>query len=154
MATRGFEWAYNLDGSSDPPVTRDFVLSTAAKHVPGDLMTIEASDGDVTQVTNSTKEVTGVCQELVAAAAITAGTTKAKLAIITRNQVWRCSTDASTAATAIPGSVKTWDTADCNTIDADDVTNGSMIVVDTSTLDDDGYVLGYVVFADTTFGNL
>jgi hypothetical protein len=96
--------------------------------------------------------VTGVIQEEFAAAAITAGTTKAKLAIITRNQVWRCSMDAA-STTMVAGYDKTVDTTDCNTIDADDPTNGRMILVDASTLDDDGYVLAYVVFSDTTFGN-
>ena len=151
MASRGFEFAYMLDGSNATPVIRDFILSTAAAHKVGDLMTV-ASDGDVTQVTGTTTEVIGVMQEAVAAAAITAGTTKAKMAIITRNQVWRCSMDAATT-TGVVGYTKTLDTADANTIDADDITNGSMIPVDTSTLDDDGNVMGYVVFADTTFGN-
>jgi hypothetical protein len=90
MATRGFEFAYMLDGSSATPVIRDFILSTAAAHKKGDLMTV-ASDGDVTQATAGAGEVIGVMQEAVAAADITAGTTTAKMAIITRNQVWRCS---------------------------------------------------------------
>ena len=152
MASRGFEFAYMLDGSNATPVIRDFTLGVAADHKVGDLMLIQ-SDGYADQVTGTTTEVTAVMMEAVAAADITAGTTKAKMAIITRNQVWRCSTDATTAATALVGTVKTWDTVDCNTIDADDVTNGGMIVVDTSELDDEGNVLGYVVFADTTFGN-
>jgi hypothetical protein len=150
MATRGFEFAYMLDGSGATPVIRDFILSTAAAHKIGDLMTVE-SDGDVTQVTGTTTEVIGVTQEAVAAADITAGTTLAKMAIITRNQVWRCSMDA-TSTLAKKGYTKTIDTADANTIDADDLTNGSMILVDTGT-DDDGNVLAYVVFADTSFGN-
>ena len=152
MATKGFEFSYQLDGSSATPLIRDFVLGAAAAHKVGDLMKIQ-TDGYADQVTGSTTEVSGVMMEAVAAADITAGTTKAKMAIITRNQVWRCSTDATTAATALVGTIKTWDTVDCNTIDADDVTNGAMIVVDTSELDDDGNVLGYVIFADTTFGN-
>lgn len=152
MATRGFEFAYMLDGSNATPVIRDFTLGAAAAHLVGDLMLVQ-SDGYIDAVTGSTTEVTCVMQEAVAAADITAGTTTAKAAIVTRNQVWRCSTDASTAATALIGTVKTWDTVDKNTIDADDVSNGGMIVVDTSTLDDDGNVIGYVVFADTTFGN-
>jgi len=156
MATRGFEFAYMLDGSNATPVIRDFILGVAAAHKVGDLMKVQ-TDGFIDQVTGTTTEVTCVMQEAVAAADITAGTTKAKAAIITRNQVWRCSTDATSAATALIGTVKTWDTADCNTIDADDVTNGAMVVVEGSPapadLDDDGYVIGYVCFADTTFGN-
>ncbi len=151
MATRGFEFAYMLDGSMATPVIRDFTLGVAAAHKAGDLMLMK-SDGYVDQVTGTTTEVTGVMQETVAAADITAGTTKAKVAIITRDQVWRCSMDAATTS-AVVGYTKTLDTADCNTIDADDLTNGAMIPVDVSDTDDEGNVLGYVVFADTTFGN-
>ncbi len=150
MATRGFEFAYMLDGSNATPVIRDFILGAAAAHKVGDLMLMK-SDGYVDQVTGTTTEVTGVMQEAVAAADITAGTTKAKMAIITRDQVWRCSMDAASTA-AVVGYTKTLDTADCNTVDADDLTNGSMILVDTDT-DDEGNVLAYVVFADTSFGN-
>jgi len=92
-------------------------------------------------------------QENVPAASITAGTTTGKAAIITRNQVWRCSMDASTAATALVGYTKLLDTVDKNTVDADDITNGAMILVDKSETDDDGNLIAYVVFSDTTFGN-
>lgn len=159
MATRGFEFAYNLNGSNSGPVIRDFVLGAAAAHLVGDLMLVQA-DGFIDAVTGSTTEVTCVMQEAVAAADITAGTTKAKAAILTSTQVWRCSTDAATAATALVGTVKTWDTVDKNTIDADDVTNGAMVVAPDplngetpATLDDDGNVIGYVVFSDNSFGN-
>ncbi len=151
MSSRGFEFVGMLDGGSQTPVTRDFILSTAAAHNVGDLMVI-ASDGDVTQATSTTAEVVGVMQERVAAAAITAGTTQAKLAIITREQIWRCSMDAATTAFVV-GTTKTIDTADCNTISATDSTGGRMCLLDASGLDDDGYVLAYVVFLDTTFGN-
>lgn len=151
MASRGFEFDSMLDGSDATPVIRDFTAGAAAAHHIGDLVLMQ-SDGYVDQVTGTTTEVTGVVQEEMAAASITAGTTKIKLAIITRNQVWRCSMDAATT-TAVVGYTKTLDTADCNTIDADDITNGRMIPVDTSELDDDGYVLARVVFSDTTFGN-
>lgn len=152
MASIGFEFAYMLDGSNATPLIRDVTLGVAAAHLIGDLMKVQ-TDGFVDAVAGSIDEVTCVMMEAVAAADITAGTTKAKAAIITPNQVWRCSTDATSAATALFGTIKTWDTVDKNTIDADDVTNGSMIVVDTSTLDDEGNVMGYVVFSDTTFGN-
>ena len=151
MATRGFEFAYMLDGSHGTPVIRDFIMSTAAAHKVGDLLTIE-TDGDLTQETGSVGEATAICMEAATAAQITAGTTKLKCAILTRNQVWRCSMDASTS-TAVQGYTKTLDVADTNTIDADDPDNGSMILLDKSLLDDDSYVLAYVVFADTTFGN-
>jgi len=154
MATRGFEFAYMLDGSNAVPVVRDFTLGVAADHLVGDLMLVQ-SDGFIDAVTGTTTEVTCVIMEQVLTADVTAETTVAKCAVLTRNQVWKCSTDASTAATAIVGYIKKWDTVDKNTIDADDVTNGGMIPVevDTTKLDDDGNLVGYVAFADTSFGN-
>ena len=151
MATQGFEFAYMLDGSNATPVIRDFTLGASAAHLVGDLMLIQ-SDGYADAVTGTTTEVTGVMQENIAASAITAGTTKGKLAIITHNQVWRCSSDASTATTAIVGYIKTLDTADKNTIDADDITNGAMCLVDKSETDSDGNLIMYVTFKSTTFG--
>ena len=70
MATRGFEFAYMLDGSKSTPVIRDFTLGAAAAHKVGDLMLMQ-SDGYIDQVTGTTTEVTCVMQEAVAAAAIT-----------------------------------------------------------------------------------
>lgn len=148
MATRGFEFAYMLDGSGATPVIRDFTLGTTTAAKVGDLYTIQ-SDGYIDEQTASVGEVTCILQE--SASSPTAGTTAVKAAIVTRNQVWRCSTDATTCA-AVVGNTKTQDIADQNTIDASDVTNGSMIKVDADT-DDDGNVLLYVCFADTSFGN-
>ena len=150
MATRGFEFAYNLDGSSLTPVIRDITLGVAAAHKVGDLMLIQ-SDGYADQVTSATAEVTGVMMEALAAGAITAGTTKGKMAIITRGQVWRCSMNATSTAFLV-GYTKTIDTTDANTISATDSSGGAMILYDTGT-DDEGNVLAYVVFSDTTFGN-
>jgi environmental stress-induced protein Ves len=140
-----------LDGSGATPLIQDFILSTAVAHKAGDLMVLE-TDGDLTQAATNATEVFGVMQETVAAADITAGTTKAKVAIITRNQVWRCSADASTMS-AVVGYTKTQNLVDCNTLDADVATSGSMALVAKDQLDDDGNVLAYVTFADTTFGN-
>lgn len=150
MATRGFEFAYMLDGSNATPVIRDFTLGVAALHKVGDLMLMQ-SDGYIDQVTTTVTEVTCIMQERLAAAAITAGTTKGKAAIITRNQVWRCSMDAASTAFVV-GYTKTIDTVDANTVSATDSTGGAMILVDTGT-DDEGNVVAYVVFSDTTFGN-
>lgn len=150
MATRGFEFAYNLDGSNLTPLIKDITLGVAAAHKVGDLMLIQ-SDGYADQVTSTTAEVTGVMMEALAAADITAGTTKGKMAIITRNQVWRCSMNA-TSTSFLVGYTKTIDTVDCNTVSATDSTGGAMILWDTGT-DDEGNVLAYVVFSDTTFGN-
>jgi hypothetical protein len=151
MATRGFEFAYMLDGSNATPVIRDFTLGAAAAHLVGDLMLMQ-SDGYIDAVTGTTTEVTCIMQESFAATDVTAGTTLGKAAIITRNQVWKCSMDATTTA-AVVANTKTLDTVDKNTIDADDTSNGAMILVDASGLDDEGNVLAYVCFADTSFGN-
>lgn len=150
MATRGFEFAYMLDGSNATPLVRDFVLGAAAAHKVGDLMLIQG-DGYVDKVTNTTTEVTGVIMEAIAAADVTAGTTKVKMAVITSNQVWRCSMDAATTALEI--GTKTLDTVDCNTLSATDETGGGIVIFDNTELDDEGNVLAHVVFADTSFGN-
>jgi len=151
VSSRGFEFAYMLDGSNATPLIQDFTLGAAAAHKVGDLVLMQ-SDGYVDQVTGTTTEVTGVMMEAIAAADITAGTTKGKVAIITRNQVWRCSMDAATTALVV-GYTKKCDTVDANTLDADDGTNGAAILFDASLLDDEGNVWAYVVFSDTTFGN-
>ena len=150
MASRGFEFAYCLDGSNATPVIRDFVMGETTAYAVGDVVLIQ-SDGYADKVTASVAEVTGIMMESVTPAS--AGTTSAKVAIVYQNQVWRCSADASTATTPLEGYIKTQDIADQNTIDADDVTNGSMTVVDATGTDDDGNVLMYVTFSDCTFGN-
>ena len=150
MATQGFEFAYMLDGSNATPVIRDFVLGVAAVHKVGDLMLMK-SDGYLDQSAASETEVTAVCQEAFTVAQITAGTTKAKCAIITRNQVWRCSSD-ETSLTGVIGYTKANDIVDCNTVDGDNVDHGCITIVDTDT-DDEGNAIAYCVFADTTFGN-
>jgi hypothetical protein len=151
MATQGFEFAYNLDGSNRTPVIRDFTLGVAAAHAIGDAMKIQ-TDGFVDQVAGSIDEITCIMMENKAQAEITAGTTQAKCAIVESNQVWRCSSDAATAATALPWAIKTLDTVDCNTIDADDVTNGSMMPVEWGPLDSAGNLIIYVCFVEPTVG--
>lgn len=153
MATQGFEFCYMLDGSNARPVVRDFTLGAAADHLIGDLMIVQA-DGYIDAATGTTTLVTCVMQEYLASADVTAGTTKGMAAIVTSNQVWRCSSDASTAATVFVGIPKLIDTVDKNTIDADDVTNGAMVCVDKSETDDDGNLIFYVVFTNCSFGSV
>lgn len=151
MATRGFEYVGSLSGSAATPVIKDFTLGAAAAHLVGDLMLMQ-SDGYIDAVTGSTTEVTCVMQEAFDAADVTAGTTKGKCAIITSDQIWKCSMDDSSTS-AVVGYTKTIDTADKNTLDADDLSNGAAIAYDVSNTDDDGNIIAEVVFADTTFGN-
>lgn len=147
MATRGFEFAYMLDGSNATPVIQDFPVDGTGAYAVGDL-TLVNSDGQLAKVTGSTTEVTAVIME---ARASGSDGDSLKAAIVTPNQVWRCSMDASsTAAKAFYD--KTIDTVDHNTIDADDLSNGRMMLVDTGT-DDDGNVKAYVSFRVTSVGN-
>ena len=149
MGLRGFEFVGMIDGSNATPVIRDVVLGAAAAHHVGDLVLIQ-SDGYADQVTATTTEVTGVIQEEVAAAAITAGTTKAKIAILTPNQVWRDSSDAS-SNTGDPGYTNACDTADCRTFDASDTSGGNMVLLSKDTLDDEGNAIAEVLFSNCTF---
>ena len=147
MATRGFEFAYMIDGSNATPVIRDFAVDGTGAYAVGDLTLIN-SDGQLARVTGSTTEVTAVIQE-----ARTSGTDGAllKAAIITHTQVWRCSMDA-TSTLAQEFYDKLIDTVDHNTIDADDLINGRMMLVDTDT-DDESNVLAYVTFRVPSAGN-
>ena len=151
MSTRGFEFYGNLDGSNNVPAIRDFTLGAAAAHLPGDAMLMQ-SDGYIDAVTGSTTEVTCIMNETLAAADVTAGTTKGKAYVVNNTQIWRCSMDAATT-TAVAFYDKTIDTVDKNTIDADDLTNGRMMLIDTDGLDDDGNLVALVTFRVPSVGN-
>lgn len=153
MSTRGFEFAYCLDGSGATPVIRDFILGVSADHLVGDLMLVQADDGFINAVTNTTTLVTCIMQEKFASADVTAGTTKGKAAIITREQVWKCSSDDS-SVDGIIGYSKLQDTQDKNTLDANDISDGRAIIVENTATDEEGNIILYVVFSDTTFGNV
>jgi hypothetical protein len=142
-----------LDGSNAYPVIRDFTLSTKAAHKVGDLMVLGTdNDGPLTQAAATATEVTAVCMEAIAADAVTADSTKVKCAILTRNQVWRCSMD-DNHTTWVVGYTKAGDIIDCNTLDHDNPDHGCCTLVDASEKDDEGNVIAYVIFPDTTFGN-
>ena len=55
-------------------------------------------------------------------------------------------------SSALPFAIKTLDTVDANTIDADDVANGSMMPVEWGGLDSDGNLIIYVCFVEPTVG--
>ncbi len=151
MASQGFEFAYMLDGGTETPVIRDFILGTAADHLIGDLMIVASDDGFVDAAANNATEVTCVVMEEVLTADVTAETTVAKCAVLQREQVWRCSMDAATTALYI-GVTKDVDIVDKNTVDADGAGSGAMCLVDISELDTDGNILAELVFLTTTFG--
>ena len=148
MASRGFEFAFDLQKGCTP-VIMDLLCGETTAYVKGDLVCLQ-TDGNVDKLTTSIGEITGVVAEGRAAGNV-AGTTKVKVAIATPSQVWKCSMDASTATSAIVGYTKTLDTNDANTIDAADITSGSLILLDKSELDNDGNILAYVTFSDVTF---
>jgi len=148
MATKGFEFAYDLGGAEVTPLIMDWPIAPYVTAYAGDALTITSS-GYGTAVGTATKEVLGVLQE-----AVTSSTSAVnhKVAIACREQVWRCSMD-NTSTTAKKGYTKSLQFVDNNTIDTHFTAGtGSMVLVDTST-DDDGNVLAYVLFSDTTFGN-
>lgn len=150
MATRGFEFAYMLDGGNATPVIRDWeMVADSAGYEQGDLLVINSS-GRADKAAAAATEVLGVVMEREPDAVSNDDTLK--IAIITRNQVWRCSTDASSVS-GVKGYTKTQNIVDENTIDADVITNGAMCVVENTDTDDDSNILMYVNFVDTTFGN-
>ena len=149
MATRGFEFAYDLTGAT--PVIKDFTCGETTAYAVGDACLIQ-SDGYIDKVTTSTTEVTGVCMEAVSSTACTVSSTQIKFAVVTPTQVWRCSMDASSTSAKV-GYTKTVDTVDANTVDADDISSGALIAWDVSGTDDGGSnILAYVLFSDCTFG--
>lgn len=150
MATKGFEFAGALDRPGVTPTITDLPVNGTGAYAVGDLVLLNSS-GQCAGVTANAGEVTAVIQEARAALGAADGD-EVKVAIITKNQIWRCSMDASTTA-AVIGYTKTCDVADANTLDADDISNGSLIYWGTDGLDKDGNVIALVMFADTTFGN-
>ncbi len=148
MATRGFEFVGMLDGVNAGPVIRDWPMAADWDGNIGDLVVVDSSGyGTAAAATNT--EFLGVLMEDTGGTIATAGT-EYKMAILMRNQIWRCSSDAATVS-GKPGYTKANDIVDRNTIDADNVDHSSLILYDTSTLDDDGYVICQVVFGTTTF---
>jgi len=149
MATKGFEFAYDLGGGQATPVILDWPIAPYLALSQGDAVTI-TSLGYGTAVGTATQEVLGVMQEAVTSATSSA---KYKMAVASRNHVYRCSMDAATT-TAIVGSTKSLQFVDGNTIDTHFTAGtGSMCLVDGSQLDDDGNVLAYITFLDTSLGN-
>ena len=71
MATRGFEFAYSLDGSGATPVIRDFILGVKEDRKIGDLMVVQ-SDGDINKAAAGGGEITCVMQEAFASADVPA----------------------------------------------------------------------------------
>lgn len=145
MASKGFEWAYDLNGNT--PLIKDWpMVADAAGYVKGDLLVCDSA-GRADKAANNVSEVFAVCQETETDAV--SNDDLLKVAIATRSQVWRCSMDASSTS-LVKGYDKTVDIVDENTVDADGSGSGVLILFDTGT-DDDSNVLAYVAFDVTTF---
>lgn len=142
MATKGFEFAYSLDGSV--PVVRDFQVSGTGAFEPGDLVTF--SSGKLAKAANTVATVAAVMQE---GRATGSDGDYMKAAIITREQVWRASMDAATYSASI--GTRTQDIASSRLLDANDAANGSLAVIDVVADPHDTNPVGYVVFTNVAF---
>jgi len=143
MATQGFEFAYSLDGSV--PVVREFEVDGTGTYGAGDLVIF--SSGQLAKAASTVATVAAVLQE--------SRTTGAdgqlmKAAVITNQQVWRCSYDATTYSASI--GVRTQDIASSRLLDADDAGNGSLAVIDVVDDPHGANPIGYVVFTNVQFG--
>ena len=147
MASRGFEFAYMLDGSNATPLIKDWPMAAdTAGYKKGDALVMD-SLGRADKAANNATEIFAICQESDTTSV--SADENLKVAIATRGQVWRCSMDASSTS-LVKGYDKAVDIVDENTVDADGSGSGGLILFDTDT-DDDGNVLAYVAFNSTTF---
>lgn len=143
MATQGFEFAYSLDGSV--PVVREFEVDGTGSYGVGDLVTF--TSGQLAKVANTANTVAAVLQESRASGS---DGQKMKAAIITSQQVWRCSFDAATYSASI--GARTQDVAGSRLLDADDAGNGSLVLIDAVADPHATNPVGYVVFSNVHFG--
>jgi len=143
-ATRGFEFAYNLDGSNETPTVRDVAWAGSAAYAVGDLFYLESTDGYATVCAGTAGTFCFVLAEPTLAADA-AGTLR-KFYVIQPGQVWRVSGDAATV------SAKTGNKAvvnlDENTYDSDQTSGGGLTLVGTAAgTDTGGKAVAYVTFA-------
>lgn len=143
MATQGFEFAYSLDGSV--PVVRDFEVDGTGTYGVGDLVVL--ASGQLVKAANTVSTVAAVLQE---ARSSGSDGDKLKAAIITNQQVWRCTFDATTFSASL--GIRTQDIASSRRLDADDAANGSLAVIDVVDDPHDTNPIGYVVFTNVQFG--
>ena len=145
MATRGFEFAYMLDGSQGTPMIVDWPMAAdTAGYKRGDALVCD-SMGRADKAANGASAFFAICAEQDTTTV--AADEELKVVIVTRGQVWRCSMDA--ASTAIKKVYdKTVDIVDENTVDADGSGSGALVLWDTG-LDDESNVLAYVSFDST-----
>lgn len=144
MTTNGFEFAYALDGST--PVERDLPVSGTGTFSVGDLVLF--SSGKLTKAGNTVNTVAAVMMETRTTGA---DGDLMRAALLTNQQVWRCSFDAATYSASM--GVRTQDIASSRALDADDATNGSLALVEArDDPHDAAYAVGYVVFTNVQLG--
>lgn len=144
--TRGFEFAYNLNGSEEPPVVRDLAWSGGAAYKVGDLMYFNPTTGYATVCPANAGTFGLVLAE--ATLATDAAATLRKFYVIMPGQVWRVSADASTISAKVGN--KNCRNADEHTYDADQTAGGQITLVAVgSELDANGNAVAYVTFAGT-----
>lgn len=144
--TRGFEFAFNLDGSDNPPVARDFAWAGGAAYAVGDLFYFETTNGYATVCPGTAGTFALVLAEPTLAA--DAAATKRKFYVIQPGQVWRCSGDAATT-TPVVGN-KTTVNLDQNTMDSSGTAGGGITHIGTaSAVDTNGMTVALVTFAGT-----
>ena len=151
MASRGFEFAYCLDGRNNgTPTIKDWAMAAdASGYAKGDALVVD-SNGRAVQATSAATAIAFVCQETDTSSI--ANDTELKVAVVLPSQVWKCSMDAS-STTIKKVYTKTVQLVDHNTIDANGTSAGCMALVDVSDLDDDGNILAYVVFKSQIGGH-
>ena len=150
MATRGFEFAYYLDGSNHNLRTLDWpVVADTAGYKQGDLLVMSSSGKADKAATGTDGTVFAICQETDTSSI--SSSVAFKVAPISPHQVWKCSTDGSSITSSIVvGYTDTVTIVDHNTVDADGDTGGCMMVHESGT-DDDSYKIAYVSFHVTNW---
>ena len=123
MATKALSSPIMLDGSNATPVIRDLPVHGTGAYAIGDLVRRQRFGGWRSGARDE-HDRRGDWRDAGSAGAPGRDAACMKVAIITREQVWRCSMDAATTAFVV-GYTKTIDTVDHNTISATDSTGGS-----------------------------
>lgn len=142
-----FQFAFTVDGSnSNVPVAGTFPMS-GATYNDGDLLTLDTTTGLMgTVASGDPGTVTAVF-----AGTRTSGSSgqMGTVYLITRNQVWKCSTNAATYAVNLgAGSVGIINAGTVNSVPG---TSTSCVLYNKGLLDGNGNVIAYVQFKTTTF---
>lgn len=150
MATRGFEFAYMLGGAHSNLRALDWpMVADSSGYKKGALLVID-SNGRADKAATATDGTVFAVMAETDTSSISNDDLR-KVFPISPDQVWKCSTDASSIATAIKkGYTDTVTIVDHDTIDADGNTGGCMIVHESAT-DSAGNKIAYVSFQVTAW---